>query len=92
MKMRMGMLRPMNSNDMTKLSLGRPILAAGASAPNRANAPCTERRLRYPTSAAIANPTGTSNSGISQRPSMSSSLFHISPAGSVSSASSPSLR
>ncbi len=36
--------------------------------------------------------TGTSNSGISQRPSISSSLFHISPAGSVSSASSPSLR
>ncbi len=46
--MRMGMLRPMNSNDMTKLSLGRPILAAGASAPNRANAPCRDAAASVP--------------------------------------------
>ena len=44
--MRMGMLRPMNSNDMTKLSLGRPIAATSGSSPSRANAPRRERRLR----------------------------------------------
>src|SRR5882762_4072636 len=67
MKIRMGMLRPMKSNDMIRLSLGRPIAATNRSAPRRAIVPRRERRLRYTTRATIANPAGTSTSGISQR-------------------------
>ena len=82
--MRMGMLRPMNSNDMIAQPW-RPILATRVRAPNRANAP--EGIGGFGTQP--APPTarrGTSSSGASQRHSISSSLTHISPAGSASSA------
>ena len=89
--MRMGMLRPMNSNDMIRLSLGRPILATNGSALNRAR-PCrSTRRFRYPTRAAIAKPTGKRRKGIN-RPRWLPSCppSQISPAGSLSSVSNPS--
>jgi len=65
--MRTGMLRPMKSNDMIRLSLGRLIVTNRGSAPNRAIVPRRVRRLRYATSTAIANPAVTNSSAINQR-------------------------
>ena len=90
--MRMGMLRPMNSNDMIRLSLGRPILTTGLSARSHAIGTRNLLRFRYATSAAIANPIRTSMRGISQRRMLPSFPSQISVAGNVSSVSSPSCR
>jgi len=82
--MRTGMLRPMKSNDMIRLSLGRLIVTNRGSAPNRAIVPRRVRRLRYATSTAIANPAVTNSSAINQRRWLPSFPSQISAAGSVS--------
>ena len=86
------MLTPMNSSDMIRVSLGRPILTNGLSARSHAIVTRKVWRFRYATSAAIANPIGTSMRGINQRRRLPSFPSQISAAGSVSSVSSPSCR